>query len=140
MRPQPTIGAGVTAADWSSRLAGALLVLVGGLNVALGLMSLLTDQIHLSPGIAGGLVTAGLVTAAVGALVWRGNRLATILAFTVFAMLLLYQLSEVIADNAASATGVAQPLTRFGVLAVLVITLGIAAWRSRRASPTLERH
>jgi hypothetical protein len=53
---------------------------------------------------------------------------------TVFAMLLVFQLSEAAAgSDAATAGGLAEgPATRFGVLTVLVVTLGVAAWRLRR--------
>lgn len=126
----------MTAGDWSSRLAGALLVVVGVLNLAFGVLSWLTEQVQLSTGVAGGLVTAGLVTAALGTLVWRGSRLATIIALTVFAMLLVFQLSELMAEAGDTADGLAgEHLTRFGVLGVVVAALAVAAWRRRKRAP-----
>ncbi|MEX0835549.1 MAG: hypothetical protein WD010_05630 [Nitriliruptor sp.] len=122
----------MTTADPTTRIAAVLVIVVGVLNLVLGLVSLLTDQIRLSDGIAGGLVVAGLVTAAVGTLVWRANRLATVAALTVFTMLLVYQLSEVAAGGGDTAGALAsQPTARLAVLAVLVLVLSVAAWRQR---------
>jgi hypothetical protein len=119
--------------DWSSRLAGVLLVVIGGLNVGFGVANSLTDQLRLSPGVAGGLIVAGLVTAAVGVLVWRGNRAATVGALVVFVMLLLFQLSEVAADTGSDTGGVAdEPAARFAVLGLVVLSLAVATFRLRR--------
>lgn len=119
--------------DWSSRLAGTLLLVVGGLNVTFGVANSLTDQLRLSTGVAGGLIVAGLVTAAVGALVWRGSRAATVGALIVFMMLLIFQVSEVAAGSGNDAGGVAdEPAARFAVLGLLVLSLAVASLRGRR--------
>ncbi|WP_157041827.1 hypothetical protein [Nitriliruptor alkaliphilus] len=118
--------------DWSHRLAGALLLVVGGLNVAFGVANSLTDQLRLSAGVAGGLIVAGLVTAAVGVLVWRGSRAATFGALVVFVMLLIFQLSEVAAGSGGDPGGVAdEPTARFVVLGLLVVSLAVASLRGR---------
>jgi hypothetical protein len=92
-----------------------------------GLISLLTQQIRLHTGAAGGLVTAGLVTAALGVLVWRGSRLATLVGLTAFGLLLVVQVGDL--PPGMDGGGAAS----VGVLALLVLTLGLAAWRKRRA-------
>ncbi|MFA9431981.1 hypothetical protein [Egicoccus sp. AB-alg2] len=124
--------AAADAGHWSSRLAGTVLILVGALNVAFGLVSFLTELVRLSAGIAGGLVAVGLVTVALGTLVWRGSRPAIIAAFTIFTMLLLFQVSDAFANREPGQAVATDALARFGVLAVLVGTLGVAAWRIRR--------
>jgi hypothetical protein len=131
----------VTDRDPSSQVAGFLVMAVGLLNLGFGVLSLATDQIRLSAGVAGGLVVAGLVTVSLGALVWRGSRNAAILATTVFAMLLVFQVSESLVsdDTAAAGAVVDDPTPRLIILGVLVVACGVAAWRlSRRptSSPT----
>jgi hypothetical protein len=124
----------VTGGDTVPRVAGVLVIAVGALNLAFGLLSLTTDQIRLGTGVAGGLVVAGLVTVALGVLVWRGSRNAAILATTVFGMLLVFQVTESIASGGADpATAVVDdPAPRLVVLGVLVVSCGVAAWRLSR--------
>lgn len=130
----------VNAGRWATRLAGALLIVVGALNVAFGLLSLFSDQVLLSTGVAGGLAMAGLVTAAAGVLVWRGSQLATYIALTIFGLLLFVQLGDFIQEGGGTGDGLAQhPATRFGVLTLLVITLALAAWQLRRRTPARSR-
>jgi Na+/proline symporter len=121
--------------DWSARLAGALVIVVGALNLAVGVLSLASDLVLLATGVAGGLVVAGLVTVALGVLVWRGSRNAAIASTTVFTMLLLYQVAEAIASDVPADAMVDQPVPRLVILAVLVVTSAIAAWRLHRSAP-----
>jgi hypothetical protein len=116
------------AIDWSARLAGGALAVVGALNLVLGVLSLTTDLVQLTPAVAGGLLTAGLLTAAVGALVWRGSRPATLVALTVFGILLVVRLGDLGAGGAGDA-GLGAV-----TLAVLVVVLAIAAVRTRRGA------
>jgi hypothetical protein len=118
-------------------VAGVLVILVGLLNLGLGLLSLVSDQIRLGTGVAGGLVVAGLVTASLGFLVWRGSRNAAILTTTIFAMLLVFQLSESMTSDGATASSaiVDDPAPRLIILGVLVVACGVAAWRLSRRPP-----
>jgi hypothetical protein len=126
-----------TSREATSRVAGVLVILVGLLNLGLGLLSLVSDQIRLGTGVAGGLVVAGLVTASLGVLVWRGSQNAAILATAVFGALLIFQVSELFASGPSTSSDaiVDDPAPRLVVLGVLVIACGVAAWRlSRRPS------
>jgi hypothetical protein len=120
---------------WSARLAGGLVILVGALNLAIGVLSLSSDLVLLATGVASGLVVAGAVTVALGVLVWRGSRNAAIASTTVFAVLLLYQVAEAIASDVPADAMVDQPAPRLVILAVLVVTSAIAAWRLHRPAP-----
>jgi hypothetical protein len=112
------------------------MLVLGALNVALGLVSLGSDRIELSTAVAGGLVVAGVVIVAGGVLVWRGSRGATFAWFAVFLVLFNVQLAELVADAGDGASGVPdQPLPRLVVLGLLVVSLAIAAWRRRRSRP-----
>jgi hypothetical protein len=127
----------VHAADGTSRVAGAVVALVGALNLVIGVLSSTTDHVRLSTGAAGGFVAVGVALLAVGVLVWRGSRAATIGAFAVALGLLLLQIGQLAladtGDAAAAAASPDEPIARLVVLAVLVVTLGLAAWRRRRA-------
>jgi hypothetical protein len=130
-----TIGHPVPATDPSSRLAGAALLVVGLLNLATAVLALTTDVVRLSAGAAGGSMAVGLALVAVGVLVWRGNRAATIGAFAVVLALLLLQVGQIVTDAgdaAAAAASADEPLARLAVLAVLAAALVVAAWRRRR--------
>jgi hypothetical protein len=134
IRHLPTIGHLVHVADPSSRLAGAALLVVGLLNLTIAVLAFATDLVRLSAGAAGGALAVGLALVAVGVLVWRGNRAATIGAFAVALALLVLQVGQVVTDDgdaAAAASSADEPLARLAVLAVLVVTLGVAAWRRR---------
>lgn len=115
----------------SSRLAGGLLVAVGAVNGVFGLLSLLSELVQLSPGVAGGLLVAGVVTAALGVLVWRGSRTATLVSLTVFGVLLVAQLPDLL--QGGSAEGVADHPARFALLGLIVAVLALAAVRLSRA-------
>lgn len=120
---------------WTWRLAGGLLVVVGAVNALFGLASLASDLIMLSTGVAGGLLAAGVATAAAGALVWRGSRVTTLVALTVFGLLLVVQAADALQGGAADVEGVAgSPVARFGLLILIVVALGLAAMRLRAPS------
>jgi hypothetical protein len=128
-----------TTGDWSSRLAGAVVLLVGALNLVVAVLSFATGLVRISAGAAGGFVAVGLALLAVGALIWRANRAATIGAFAVFVALLLLQIGRALTDPAASDAALAaasgdQVAGRLVVLTLLALTCGTAAWRHRRAS------
>jgi hypothetical protein len=125
----------VGPADWSARLAGALIAIVGVLNLVVAVLSLTTGLVRLSPAATGGFVAVGLLVTAAGALVWRGNRAATILAFAIFAALLMIQIPSLFADPDPVTAQADQPLARAVVLALLSVTTGLAALRSRRRAP-----
>jgi hypothetical protein len=129
----------VGPADWSGRLAGALITLVGVLNLAVAVLGLTTGLVRLSPAATGGFVAVGLLVTAVGVLVWRGNRAATILAFAIFAALLIVQIPTLFGDPDPSATQADQPLARAAVLALLTVATGFAALRARRRAPVTPR-
>jgi hypothetical protein len=125
----------VPVADPTSRLAGAALLLVGLLNLVIAVLALTTGLVRISAGAAGGSLAVGLALVAVGVLVWRGNRAATIGAFAVVLALLLLQVGQVVTDDGdpvAAAAAADEPLARLAVLAVLAAVLGVAAWRRRR--------
>lgn len=113
---------------WPARGAGGLLVTVGAINAVLGLWALVSGQLEIGPGIAGGLTVAGLVTIAAGVLVSRGSRIATLVTLTIFSLLLVVQLI----DLPGPATDTASALARLVVLLLLVIALGFAAAATRR--------
>jgi hypothetical protein len=128
-----------TAGDWSSRLAGSAVLLVGALNLVVAALSFTTGLVRISAGAAGGFVAVGLALLAVGALIWRANRAATIGAFALFVALLLLQVVQVVTDPAATDAALAaasgdQYAGRLVVLAILAVTCGTAAWRHRRAT------
>lgn len=102
--------------------AGGLMALVGGANALLGAWGLLASESGIAPGIAGGLLLAGVATAAVSVLVWRGQRLATVIALTFFGLLLIVQ-----AADGAARTGDPLHLARLAVLALVVAALAGAA-------------
>jgi hypothetical protein len=123
----------VTVGDGSSRVAGALIGLVALGNLAVAGLSVTTGLVRLSPAATGAFALVGLLTAALAVLVWRANRLATIGAATVFAMLLVFQISELNAPlDPAAADTVTAPVPRLVLLAALVVACGVAAWRQRR--------
>lgn len=71
---------------------------------------------------------AGAVTVAAGILVSRGSRISTLVALTIFALLLVVQLAGFAGPAGVDSNGVA----RSAVLVVLVIALGTAAAAARR--------
>lgn len=119
-----------------ARGAGGLLVLVGLVNASFGVLSLATDLVRLSPGAAGGLLVVGLLTVLLGVRVWQGSRLAAAVGLTAFGALLVLQLGDAAAGGTATGEG-AGP--RLGVLAVLVIALGLAVRAGRARSPRRAR-
>jgi hypothetical protein len=127
-----------TTGDWSSRLAGGVVLLVGALNLVVAVLSFTTGLVRISAGAAGGFIAVGLALLAVGALIWRANRAATIGAFALFLALLLLQVAQVVTDPDAGDAALAaaagdQYVGRVVVLAILAVTCGVAAWRHRRA-------
>jgi hypothetical protein len=129
----------VGPADWSARLAGALIAIVGALNLVVAVLGLTTGLVRLSPAATGGFVAVGVLVTAVGVLVWRGNRAATILAFAIFAALLILQVPTLFGDLDPATAQADQPLARTAVLALLTTTTGLAAWRSRRRASVAPR-
>lgn len=124
----------MTVPDRSSRAAGVLIGLVALGNLTVVVLSLTTGLVRLSPAATGAFAVVGLATATLALLVWRANRLATIGSLTVFAMLLLFQLSEPGApSDPAAADTVTAPVPRLLLLGALVLTCGTAAWSQRRA-------
>jgi hypothetical protein len=126
-----------TTGDWSSRLAGGAVLLVGALNLVVAVLSFTTELVRISAGAAGGFIAAGLALLAVGALILRVNRAATIGASAVFVALLLLQVFQAVTDPAAGDAALAaasgdQYVGRLVVLAILAVTCGTAAWRHRR--------
>lgn len=129
----------VSAGDWSSRLAGGSVIVVGLLNLVVGVLALTTGLVRISAGAAGGFLAVGLAMLAIGALVWRGNRAATIGGFALFVALLLLQVGQAVTDPGRTDAAVAaasgdEYAGRLVVLAVLALTCGAAAWRRRRTS------
>ncbi|MPZ89870.1 MAG: hypothetical protein GEU81_17835 [Nitriliruptorales bacterium] len=111
---------------WVHRLAGGLLAVVGLVNAVLASWAFAGEALNVTTGVAAALLGAGLVTVAAGVLIWRRSRITTDVALTVFALLLLAQLS-------ALAGGVeAADVVRLTVLAVLVLALAFAAVQQRR--------
>jgi hypothetical protein len=127
-----------SSGDWSSRLAGSVVLLVGALNLGVAVLSVTTGYVRVSAAATGGFVVVGLALLAVGALIWRANRAATVGAFAVFLALLLLQVLQVVTDPtstdaALAAASADQPAGRLVVLAVLALACGTAAWRHRRS-------
>lgn len=110
----------------SARVAGGLVIAVGTTNAVLGIISLTSDAINLSPGAGGGLLVLGLVTVALGVLVWRRSRAATVTALTIFGLLLVVQVGAIASAGQVAADSV-PPIV---VLAALVLALGWAKFRA----------
>jgi hypothetical protein len=116
----------------AGKVAGSMLVLVGALNVGFGALSLASDVVRLGTGVAVALALAGLATLAAGIGVWRGSALVGRVTFTVLVLLLLVQLSDLLAGPDDAAAGAA----RAGVLLVMVASLGVTLVRHRRGGGT----
>ena len=116
---------------WTSRIAGVVLVLVGAANAAFGAWGLVRTASGMGPATAGGLLVAGLATLAAGVLVWRGGRLAALIALTFFGLLLVVQFGDVAARPTDPVA-----LGRVAVLVVVCATLLGAMLRSRRTRVT----
>lgn len=130
----------MAADDWSSRLAGGAVIVVGLLNLAVAVLSWTTGLVRISTGAAGGFLAVGVAMLAVGALIWRGNRAATIGGFALFVALFLLQVGQALTDPGRSDAAVAaasgdEYAGRLVVLAILAATCGTAAWRRRRRVP-----
>lgn len=108
-------------------MAGGALCTVGLANALLAVWGLLGEE-AVDAAFAGALLVAGVVTAAIGVLVWRGNHVVTLMALTAFALLLIVQVMG-LATSTAPAAG-AGPAA---VLAALVVCLGLAAARGPTA-------
>ena len=109
----------------AARAAGALLLVVGLANVAVGAVGLLTDQRDLSAWVAAALLLAGLATVVLARWVWRGHRRAVVLGLVVFELLLVPRLLGL-----GEVTG-AEIVSVVALLAV-VVALGIATYALRR--------
>lgn len=131
-RTHPPVAA--VGTPWQARLAGGLLVGVGAVNAGVGVWALVGGGAGLGVGAAGGLLVAGVVTVAAGVLVWRGSRPVTLVALTVFALLLVVQ-----AGDLADASDVGDDLVPLVLLLALVGALGLAAWRGRRPARRASR-
>lgn len=112
------------------------MLVVGALNLLVSLLAFTTGLVRVSAGVAGGFLAAGVVLLAVGALIWRGNRAATIGTFAVALGLLVLQVIQVVTDPdrgdaAAQATSADEYTGRLVVLGLLVLTTGLAALRRR---------
>lgn len=106
----------------AGRLAGALLVVVGVVDLVIGALALASDVVRLAGGTALGLLLAGAVTTLLGVMVWRGSRRAVIAALGLFGVLLVVQLGDVALDGGVTpGTGPA-----LGLLAALVVVLVVA--------------
>ena len=91
------------------------MILLGLANAAFAVLAFTTDLVRLAPATAGALLVLGVATAAGGILVWRGSRAAVTVALTVFGLLLIAQLGEVLPGEEQSG-----PAPRRVVLGVLV--------------------
>lgn len=111
----------------ASRLAGAGLLALGVVLVALGVVALLSIQLVIGTGGAISLLGAGALCAVLGALVWRGSRLATGVALALLLCLVLIQLSGL----ATASPREPQDVARLGLTAALATLTAFAA-RSRR--------
>lgn len=99
-------------------VAGAVLGLLGLANVVVGVLALATGLVRLTPATAGSLLVLGVVTVALGVLVARAVRWATVLALVVFVGLFVAQ--------AASGGGASGPAPALVTLAVVVAPLVLA--------------
>lgn len=115
-------------APTATRVAGVVLLLVGGANIAFGVLSTATDLVRLAPPDAGLLAVLGVATVALGVLVLRGLRWAVNLALLVFGGLFVLQ-----AARAATGGDVAGTAPALVVLALVVLPLLYA--RTRRPAP-----
>lgn len=110
---------------WQHRVAGGLMAAVGAVNAVFGGWALAGGALDVTAAVAAGLVGAGLLTLVAGVLVWRGSRVTTLVALTVFGLLLLVQLTGLV-EGVGPET---QDLVRLVVLAALVAALALAARR-----------
>lgn len=104
-------------------VAGVVLGVVGLANVVVGVLAAVTGLVRLTPATAGTLAVLGLVTVALGVLVARRVRWATVLALVVFVGLFVTQ--------AAAGGDAAGPAPALVTLAVVIAPL-VLALRSAR--------
>lgn len=109
----------------SARIAGLLLLLVGGLNVAAGGVAVAAGSGEIRAVVAWGLLGAGLATVVVGWFVLRGSHVALYLALVVFQVLLTARLVTAGGNVGTLAVSLV-------VLLVLVVVLWIAVIQVRR--------
>lgn len=139
MKDTAVAGSGVqspaTTAPWAARVAGVLLVLVGVLNVGFGVLSLASTAVRMGTGAAVALIVAGAVTAFAGWLVWGGNRSVAQIALVIFGWLLIAQTADVMSHTGDIPVtgGIA---SRFTVLGILIVFLGVATVQLRRLPRT----
>lgn len=112
----------------SVRVAGALVVLVGVANLAVGLVALAGGD-EVATGVAAGLAAAGAAAAVLGWFVWQGRPRAVYLALVVFELLLIPRLLTL----GEPGTGAwASLVLLIGIVAALwVATLAIRRGRAR---------
>lgn len=101
----------------AARIAGALLVLLGLVNVVLAVISLTTDVIRLAGPETGALAVLGTFTAVLGVFVLRGRRWAMVTSLVVFGGLFVVQ--------AFAATG-GESAPALVTLAVVLVPLVLA--------------
>ena len=110
------------------RLAGGALLLLGLLLMALGAVGLLSIQLVLSDSGAVTLLLAGLVCVALGVLIWRGSRLATLVALVLLVCLLVIQGATLAGAPAREP----EDFWRLAITGALAALLGLAAARPSR--------
>jgi hypothetical protein len=113
-------------------------VAVGVLNVAFGVISLVSDLVRLAPGAAVGLVVAGTLTVVGGWFVWQGNRRATIVALAVFVWLLVVQIADVathVAEDVGGDAATGGIAGRFVVIVLVLVVLAVALLQLRSRPP-----
>lgn len=109
----------------SARLAGILLLVVGGLNTAAGVVAVTAGTTEIRTPIAWGLLAAGFATVAVGWFALRGSRIALYVALVVFQVLLTARLVTAGGNVGTLAVSLV-------VLVVLVAVLWVAVIQVRR--------
>ena len=123
-RPSP-----FTPRTLATPVAGWILIVLGGVNVAFALLSAVSDLVQLTGGALGALLAAGALTVVLGVLVIRGSRLALATALLIFGTLLFLEIGRLGQPTPADLAG---GPARIVVLVVVVLTLTAAQVRDRR--------
>lgn len=113
------------------RLAGGALLLLGVVLAALGLIGLLSLQLVVSDGGAALVLLIGVVCLVLGVLVWRGSRLATMVALVLLVALVVLQATALLSTPQREV----EDLWRLALTAALALLLALAA----RAVPAGRR-
>lgn len=106
-----------------TKLAGAGLIALGVVLIVLGVVALVSIQLLIGDGGAVSLLGAGVVCVVLGALVWRGSRLATGVALALLLCLVLIQMTGLFTTTPREAADVA----RLALTAALATLTGLAA-------------